>query len=322
MAMTTLLDIVKANAADGVTGLVDETVKSHPELDLVPSRTIKGINYKTLVRTALGRTTGSFRDGNAGTVPVKASYENRLVETFILESIIRADRGVADAYEDGWQAFLAMEAQAALEGEMQALAAQFYYGRGTGGNASGHPGLIDAYDSTGMVVDAMGTTANTGSSCWLVRFGPQDVQWVWGNGGQLAIGPNPPATETVVDANDATKFYRAYVQTIYARPGLQVGSTQSVVRIKKLTADSGKGLTDSLIAQALAKFPVGKTPNAIFCSRRSRYQLQASRVPTLTTNAQGRAPGTATLVADVPTESMGIPLFATDAILDTESLSL
>jgi hypothetical protein len=322
MAQITLLDIVKANGADSVVGLVDETVKAHPEMGLVPSRTIRGINYKTLVRTALGRTTGSFRDGNAGTVPVKATYENRLVETFILESIIRADRGVADAYEDGWQAYLTMEAQAALEGEMQALAAQFYYGRGTGGNASGNPGLIDAYDSTNMVVDAGGTTGATGSSAWLVCFGARDVQWVWGNAGQFSVGPNPPSLETVADANDPTKFYRAYVQTIYARPGLQVASTQSVVRIKKLTADSGKGLTDTLIADALRRFPVGKRPDAIFCSRRSRYQLQVSRAASITTSGNQRAGGAVANIADVPTEAMGIPLYATDAILDTEALTL
>jgi hypothetical protein len=135
-AMPTLLDIAKANGSDGIVGLVDETTKTHPEIKLAASRTIRGIMYKTLVRVSLGRTTGSFRSANAGSTPVKNVYENRTVETFIIEPRIETDRAVADRSEDGPQAYIAMEAEGVLEGEMQGLASQFYYGSGNNARAT------------------------------------------------------------------------------------------------------------------------------------------------------------------------------------------
>jgi hypothetical protein len=171
-----------------------------------------------------------------------------------------------------------------------------------------------------MVVDAGGTTATTGSSCWLVRFGPQAVGWIWGNGGQLKL--SDPRVESVVDSADSTKKFDAYVQTLFARPGLMINSTQSIARIKKLTADSGKGLTDALIAEALSKFPVGRGPTHIFCSRRSAMQLQKSRTVTIMAGAGGKPGGGTEAVAPLPDSAFGIPLLVTDALLNTEALSL
>lgn len=313
--MNSLLDIVKANGSDGVVGLIEEATKAHPEMTVIPSRTIRGIMYKTLVRVALGSTSASFRNANAGSTAVSSRFENRTVETFILEPRFEVDKAVAEAYEDGAQAFIAMEAAGTLEGEMQGLCKQVFYGRTKGGNSVGFPGLLECYDATNMVVDAGGTTATTGSSVWLVRFGPQDVQWVWGLGGSFAL--SPLRVESIVDSNDSTKKFDGYVQTMLARPGLQVGSVYSACRIKKLTADNGKGLTDSLIAQALGKFPAGKGPNACFMSLRSLAQLQASRTATSPTGAP--APF-ATSITGI--DGTTIPIHVTDAILNTEALTL
>jgi hypothetical protein len=308
-----MLDIVKANGSDPVTGLVDETIKAHPELTLAAARTIKGRMYKTLVRTSLGNTSGSFRQAGKGVAPIKHTYENRLVETFIMSPRFECDKAVADSSEDGPQVFIARENEGTMEGESQALAKQFYYGAGTGGNADGHPGLIQSYDATNMVVDAGGTTAATGSSCWLVCFGDKDVQWVFGQNGQFKM--SPVREESLTDPDDATKKFPGYVSDMSAYPGLQVGSLFSCVRIKKLTADAGKGMSDALIALALAKYPAGKQPDVILVSRRSISQWQQSRI-----TATNPAPA-------FPTEVPGlngtmIPIRVTDAISDTESLTL
>lgn len=320
MPQQTLLQIAQANGSDGTVGLVEETIKAHPELQFVPARTIRGTGYKTLVRTGLGRTTGSFRDANAGSDPIRSNYENRQVETFILEARIHCDKAVADRYEDGWQAFLGMEAQGVMQGEMQGLGRQFYYGRGTGNN-KGHPGLIDMYDRTTMEVDAGGTTANTGSSAWLVKFGPQAVQWVWGADGTFEVGPNPPRVETLYDAS--SKPYDGYVQRLLAYPGLQCASIRAAVRIKNLTADSGKGLTDALIAAGMAKFPVGERPDAIFIARRSSLQLQISRTVTINAGPGAANPaGNVGNVAPIPDSAFGVPVYMSDSISTTESLTL
>jgi hypothetical protein len=306
MPQLTLLDIAKANGSDAVTGLIDESIKAHPELTIGASRTIRGLNYKTLVRTAAP--TVAFRTFNAGTASLKSTFENRLVECYVLNPQIEADCAIADAYEDGAEAMLALEAGAILEGAMQTLATQFYYGTGTGGDALGFPGLIQAYDSTNMVVDAGGTTDSIASSAWAVCFGPKNVTWVWGNNGQLAL--SPVERVRILDGN--SNPYMAYHQDILARPGLQVGSLYSVGRIKKLTTDSGKGLTDALIAELLSKFPAGVVPDAIFCNRRSLMQLQKSRTATNPTGAP----------APFPADAFGIPIAVTDAILSTETLAL
>lgn len=306
MATPTLLDIAKLNGTDGVVGLIDETITNHPELELGAARTIKGTQYKTRVRTALP--TVAFRNANEGTAVDKSTYEQRLVETFILDPQFEVDKAVADAYEDGWEAFLALEASAQMEAAMQHLAACFYYGTGAGGDAKAFPGLIQAYDTTNMVVDAGGTTGDTGSSLWGVCFGPKRTQWVYGEGGKLDLSDVAEVRLTDGSSNP----YTGYRQTLTAYPGLQVGHAKSVGRIKKLTADSGKGLTDALIYSLLEKFPAGLVPDVLLCTRRSLGQLRTSRTAT---NATG-AP------APIPTDVAGIPLRSTDAILNTEALTL
>lgn len=309
MSMPTLLDIAKLNGNDAVVGLVDEASRAHPEISRVPSRTVRGKGYSFPVLTALGNSSGSFRLANAGSTPHKGVYEQRSIECSIIEPRWECDKAVADSYEDGWEAFVAKEGAATLEGEMQGLASQFYYGT-TAGSSSGFKGLIDQYDSTNMVVDAAGTTGSTGSSVWLVKFGPQGVQWVWGNNGQLELSPVRIAD--VVDPAASTKRFTAYVQTMVARPAVALHSRLAAVRIKKLTADSGKTLTDALLIQAMLKFPAGVTPDVIFMNRRSLGQLQASRTAT---SPVGSPP-------PLPTDFFGIPIAVTDAILSTESLTL
>jgi hypothetical protein len=308
MGLPTLLDIAVQNGSDAVAGLIDETTKAHPEIAVGYARTVKGLFYKTLVRTGLP--TAGFRAANAGVAGTKGTYENRLYECFILNPRWECDKAVADSHEDGAPAYIANEAAGIMEAAFQQMAANFYYGTTTtfGGDASGFPGLLAAHDSTNMVVDASGTTESTCSSVWAVKFGPKDLAWIYGNNGQLALSELMVAR--VLDAN--SNPYTAYVQEILAHPGLQVGNIRNLGRIKKLTADSGKGLTDSLLSQLLEKFQVAIQPDAFLMSRRSRGQLQRSRTAT---NPTGQP-------APIPEEAFGIPILVTDAIKNTETLAL
>lgn len=317
----TLLDIAKRNGSDLTVGLIDETTKATPEVSgihpdtgaslpgVAAARTIRGINYKTLVRTALPAV--SFRGANQGVTSTQATYENRLVETFLLNPRWHVDKAVGDMSEDGWQALLADEAIAHMNASMQQLGRQFYYGARTAqagaGAALGFPGLLDALDAT-MTIDAGGSTAGTGSSVWAVKFGPQRVQWVFGNDGRME--PEPADVRDILDATG--KPFSAYVQEILVRPGLQVSSWRYVARIKKLTGDSGCGLTDAKLNALLECFPVGERPDAIFLTKRSRRQLRDSRTAT---NADGRE-------AKQPMDFDGIPLVPTESLLDTEPLTL
>jgi hypothetical protein len=312
MGYPTLLDIVKANGNDAMVGLVDESLKLHPEVGQGASRTMKGTSYRTRVRTALSGTDGSFRDANAGTTRLSHTYENRLVECFISEPRIEVDKAVADAYEDGAQAYIAIEAAGALEATLQGLGKSFFYGRNaTFGNAKGFPGLIDSV-AAAMVIDAGGTTDNVGSSVWFVSFGPQAVQWVWGLNGQLGIGP--VRIESIIDPNDSTKKFDGYVTSMLCRPGLQVANIFSVCRIKKLTTDSGKGFTPALAAQALQKFQENgrPAPQLAFATPRSLEQYRAS----LTSYSTEGTP------VQPVTNAFGIPIFPTTSLSNIETLAL
>lgn len=323
----TLLDIAKANAADGTIELIDETVKAHPELTVMPARTIKGTSFKTLVRTGLP--TVGFRNANEGYAHSKGVYENRLVETYIFNPQWACDKAVGDASEDGPEAFIALEAGGIMEAAMQALASQFYYGRGTAttcglgtttvkGDAKGNWGLLELSEAAGLVVsatnllvDAGGTTADTGSSCYMVRSGPKHVQWVWGLNGQLSI--EDTIVQQVLDAS--SNPFTAYTQEMLAYPGLQVGSTLSFGRIGELTEDAGLGMTDLLLAELFAKFPVGGKPDKIFMTRRSQRQLRDSRLTAtgMTIMASGQP-------VDFPDSWNNIPIYITDSIVDTEEI--
>ncbi len=306
MTVPTLLDIAIQNAADPVVGLIDETMKAVPEVRLGAARSIPGINYNTLVRTVLP--TVSFRALNQGTAATKGTYENRLVECFPMNPIWQCDKAVADSHVDGAAAYIALEGAGMTLAAFQHLSAQFYYGAGTGGDSLGHPGLIQSYDATNMVTDAGGTTDSTASSVWGVKFGPTYCQWVVGNNGSLML--SDVIEQIVFDGSNNP--YPAYIQSLLARIGLQVGNLRCVARIKKITADVGHTLTDKLLGQMLAQFPVGYTPDVIFMTRRSREQLRESRTAT---NPTGEP-------AKIPEEAFGVPIAVTDGISNTEALAL
>lgn len=302
MARTTLLDIAKANGSDPVVGLIDEASRVHPEIQLITGRTIKGINYKTLVRTA--NPTVSFRSANDGVDAVKGTYEERMVETFILNPRWECDKAVADAYEDGASKYIAMEAMAITNAAFKTVSRQMYYG--TANDAKGFPGLAASVLSA-MTLDATGTTASTGSSVWGLTFGPQGVQWVVGMNGSLDMSD---VREGDITGSNG-KVLTGYIQEMLARIGLQVGNLNGVGRIKNLTEDSGKGLDDDKLADFIAKFPVGYKPEILLMTRRSRKQLQKSRTAT---NPSGTP-------APTPTEYEGIPILATDSLDDTEAIA-
>jgi hypothetical protein len=315
--MGTLLDIAKANNVEQV---INEAAKVHPEMMLIPAFPLTGISVKSVVYTGASNTTGSFRKIGAGTSDITETSEERWFNCVTAEPRIEEDRALADRYEKGPQAWLEGKSGRVLDLEMLAWSKQMYYGT-SGVNADGYPGLIDIYDSTNMVVDASGTTASTGSSVWLLRVAPagnladDGVRWRYGNNGAMKF--DPVQLLPFIDPADSTKKLMKYHTTFTTYPGFQVQSLLTACRIKKLTADAGKGLTDALLNQALEKFPAGKGPNLILMTLRSNRQLQSSRTATNPTGAQ--APWPNSILGVDGTE---IPIRVTEALVNTESLTL
>ncbi len=306
----TLLDLAKLNGADKIVGLIEEVQTASPEVLIIPARTIRGTGYDTVSRSVLP--TVEFRKVNEGTNATKSEFTQRRVETFILSARVEADKAAAKSYEDGPEAYMALESAGVMKAALLTLGTQTIYGDAA--STEGFFGLQSLATALGAVItDAGGTTAGTGSSVYLISAGSQGVQYVYGMDQTLDLSPFREG-----DATDASgKRFAAYIADLTARVGLQCVNKHAVARLKDFTADSGKGVTDAAILDALRRMPLGSRPTHILMGRRSAYQLAISR----TINPTAKVEAFTGLVNGFPTESNGIPIIVTDSITDTETLS-
>jgi len=308
---TTLADLVKLNDLNARDLGASDILNDAPFLRVLNATTASnGTNHNYIKMTTAP--TAGFRAVNTGRYVGAAGWTEVTIALKYLDATVVEDKAIADSYKNGPDAFLARAATANLQQALFAVEQQIFYG--TGADANGFAGLSNnsAFDGAAdtMVVDATGTTASTGSSVWLIRTtaDEKDMTAVIGNDGEIKVGQ----VSQVLKADDTTpaKSYAAYMVPVSAYIGLQIGTAYSAVRIANLTADSGKGLTDALIATAMAKFPASKGPTHIVANRRSLMQLQRSRTATNSTGAP----------APFPTESFGVPIIVTDSLSSTEAL--
>lgn len=325
MAQGTLLDIAKLNGADKVIGLIEQNLTYAPEFNVVPARTIRGTSYKTVSRDTYPGV--GFRKANAGVTYTKSTFLTRTHECYIFSGNVRVDVAVAKAYEDGPDAYKAIEASGVMKQALIDLGAQFIYGTST--DASGFPGL-DAFhtafstelgSTNKLTVDAGGSTALT--SVYGVKLGGDGVQFILGNDSGITLGD---WFEQMVNDGTAGQDYLAWCASMNALVGLQAANPYCVGAIVDLGTDAGKGLTDSLAYDLIAKFPVGYMPDVWFMNRRSRRQLQSSRsivvssgVPQVTGRGQAALSTGLDVTAPLPTEMCGIPIVCTDSIGVAES---
>lgn len=302
----TLTDLVKINSA-GVNDLgVTDLTNDAPFIRVLAATTASNGTKHSYVAED-GAPTVGFRSVNTGRDNSKSSDRQVDIDLKLLDASFTVDIAIAKAYRRGADAYIAREAGRHLKAGLFEFESQVV--NGTFDNASGFTGFRDTLTlAHAMTLNATGTTANTGSSIYLVRTNSDetDVVSVIGNDGEITID------ETVVikEFDEYGVGFSAYHTPIMGWLGLQVGGAKSVARICNLTADSGKGATDAKIADALSLFPASRQPNYIVMNRRSLKQLQASRTAT---NATG-AP------APFPSEAFGIPVVVTDAITSTEAI--
>jgi hypothetical protein len=298
----TTTEVTKFNDSDLDIGIISDVLDDAPVLARMAARSVAGYTYKYLKKTA--NPTVGFRAENDGRDLSLGTYSTVSVTLSILDATFGVDVAVAQSDERGWAAMLGTQAIDHLRAAMAKAEDELI----NGDNTSGFNALADELNalSDGTVVDAGGTTASTGSSLYLVRSGLSDVHVVWGQEGVIDVG------ETSIQkfAGSSAGSYPAYYTPVTAWCGLQVGGAYSAGRIANITEDSGKGLTDALISSAIAKFPAGRGPSFMFCSRRSLQQLQASRTATNPTGSP----------APFPDQAFGIPIVVTDNVSDVEAL--
>jgi hypothetical protein len=286
--------------------LINDVLDAAPLLSRMAARTVKG--YTFIYNRQSANPAVGFRAVNDGIETTVATRAQVTATLAVLDASFAVDIAAAQCDERGAAHLMAEEAMSHLRQAMREVEEQIIYG--TGNDATGFAGLATlaayAQSNDDLVVNAGGSTASTGSSAWLMRTGPSNLEVLWGQDGVISIGDQ----QIVERAGSATGNFPAYYVPICAWTGLKIGSTYSAVRIGNLTEDAGKGLTDDLIAAAIAKFPVDAMPNLIAMNRRSWKQLQNSRTATNPTGAP----------APFPADAFGIPIVVTDSILSTETI--
>jgi hypothetical protein len=300
----TLVDIAALDAGIGYP-IIDETTAHAPEVAQFPIEVITGATIELSVRQDLP--TVGFRNANKGRTPVKGEHVTRIFQTQVIEELMQVDiQGVLNASKDPARV-LAAEAAAVTAATLQHIGVQTWYAGTTygGADASAPPGVL-AQSETGAdhVVDATGSTALT--SVWIVELGTEGLHHIYGNDTTLNIGAN--WMEETVEDSDGKKL-RALTNYLSGRVATALKNKNKAVRIKKLGTDSGKGLTDLLLSNALEKvMNLGINPNAIFMNPRSLTQLKNSRTATTTTGRD----------AEMPTDYEGIPIYWTRNIKNDE----
>jgi hypothetical protein len=286
--------------------MLSDVLDEAPVLAVLSARQCRSNTFVYTKKTA--NPAVGFRNINDGVENTVGTYTQVTNTLRFLDASFALDEAAALVDERGVDHVMAIEAMAHLRQALAECEEQIFYG--TGNLAAGFSGLANQTNLDGLadaqVVGAGGTTANTGSSCWLIRTGEEDLQMLWGNQGVITIGER----QRVERSGAVQGRFWALAHSIHGWAGLKIGSNFSAVRIANLTADSGKGLTDALISQAIERFPASRGPTYIACNRRSLGQLQRSRTATNPTGSP----------APFPTESFGVPIIVTDRIGSTEAL--
>jgi len=314
MAVLTLLELAQRNKSPEI-GIIEQGTIAVPEIAVFPSKIIDGLSFWQTIRT--GRPSGAYRSINEGVTPSASAYASKEVALKLYSTVMRYDKALENIDKRG--TLETDEMMGAYIAALEDHAKAFWYGADASFGVTGaFFGLKDLVDSS-MVVDAGGTTDSTASSAWLVCYGERQVSHVFGNGSAFQF--SPWSDILMVDPNTSTKFlpYRSSFMNVYS--GVACADKYSFGRIKDITADSGKTMSFTLMESLKAKFPVGKikmgnidgaTNCAWFMSKRSYQQLQASLTATSPTGMPAPYP---------KADNDGIPIYVTEALADTETLS-
>lgn len=305
-----MADLV-ADALDLSDAEVSDLLQATPFLNALPvEKSSNGETHKYSKETAAPVI--AFRDPNVGR-EMKSSADTVVTNTLkILDFSWDVDKAIADVWRKGGkEAMIAREGMRHVKAAMVTFEKAIIYGttatHGVTGSFSGmiQQTSVDAL-ADALTIDAAGTTAATASSAWAVRIGPNDVTAVVNGDGAISLG------ETTVQQKyqSADLTYPVYYTPGCTWVGAQFGSIYSMGRVVNVTEDSGKGLTDILLAKLLEQFPTDRFPTHFVMNRRSLRQLQASRTATNPTGSP----------APFPSESFGVPIIVTDSIASTEVL--
>jgi len=300
IGLPTLLDLAKVEAGIDY-DIVVETTRRAPELQLIPGRLSRGRTMTLTVRTELPSV--AFRNVNEGVARSKATHEERVFQTYLIDQEIAIDKAAIREEIDP-ERYLVEHQMSHLEAAFRTVSRQTYYG--TVNDPKGFPGLIAQYD-TANEVDATGSTAK--SSAWMVHIGVGTCSYIFGDAAIPNLTPWEDGKLYDADGN----AYQGISCFLQGSIGFQLANRNAALRVKNLGTDTNKGLTDSLLHKGMEKFTerFELEPTHIFMNGRSQEQLRNSRSNT-GSNVKGEEP-------PLPDDWYGIPIVRTFGISNAEA---
>lgn len=332
--MAKIIDIIKnAGEVDVTAGIVEEVVKAVPEIQFFDAATIRGTTVSTLARTSLP--TVAFRSIGDPVSASRSAFAKRTAELKMLSG--RAEISDAEITANPLMTKdeqCVDEAVATLTAAFKALARQLWYG--TGADAKGFAGADALVDAAMVTKAGAGDAADTNTSVWFVGndaktecgllfsensklLSATDVEF---RHGDIAIKTKQKKTVAVGDSSAEVEFEAVtgvepgWIGDLTSWAAFHLANKHRLARLCNVTATTG--LTDGMLRdciEAYAQLNDGVMPKAIFMSYGARKMLRKSRTLTLAIKNGANAVVEAPTVVDVD----GIPVIATNALLDTEA---
>lgn len=310
--MATLREIVTGKGWDATQGIVEEVVKTVPELAFFDSTIIPGTSFQTL-RLTSDPTTG-FRSVGNGIDASDEGYSLVTTSLGILAGLVQRDKAAVLADVRGRDACMRAAAIATVRSAMKTLASKVWYGAASGDEKfAGAAALVKA----ALTVKAAGTTANKQSSVFAVGNSCDDKCGLFFGDGSDLFGQAELDWKEGLMAGSNSKPVPSFWKDLTSWAAFGCRNSNSIARLANLGDNSN--LTDALLAKlvnAYRKANDGQMPDALFASYDQVEALQQARSAAYPA-VRGTKSG---IAAPWPTDYEGIPLFATSAISDTEAV--
>ena len=356
--MPTALEIAIQRNAPMSLGVLRQVISNVPLFAAFDMRTTERTRFKTLVIVGLPDVDPFVNLGD-GFSRGKATLALREFACSYMGGNVVVQLDVARE----WQAenqdldfgYFELQASTRIEADLQKVEKQIIYG--TAINSKGFPGLKqmtpgtlsanvmsmtdtpDDSDFTRTVINAGGSTSNTASSVYSIRFGTLDCQLVMGGTsgnselfqfGERRIQSMPPdAAKPNELAEHEIAQYSGHIGLSVAgfsgTEGTLVPGQYCVRRLANLTPQADCGVDDYKLEKLILSHPENSRPSLLTMSMRSGDQWAKSRSATggvVFIGGMSGRDGTINRAPMRPTEYEGVPVVYTRSIRNNDAIEV
>lgn len=279
MSAATVNDLKAAQQVD-IFGLTKDYADEAPLLQHIEIMRVAGVDFKPPY--ASSSLPPAYRAAYSGKDYADAGLASTTVELKYVDFSVYADVQIAEAYQGGAEAYLAVQQDRAIAGAMREIQQQFLLGVAHN-NTSGSYGYDDFFPCSSGTYSVTGPET-TGSTCTEVfALNTNECRLLVGRSGELSLGE--VRKTTVNDTNG--KPFEAYCVAGGAWVGAAFLGTHAGRRLVNIQA---KDVTDAYCASLIEAFGDGFKPNLFAMNGGAIAGLRRSRTATNPTGAPAPFP--------------------------------